>query len=100
MKYVFSPRPGAYYYRRNGKFWGRLLGTPGGVDFARAYAAIDATFGRQPLSPASPGTFFEAMAQAYLRSAEYIANLKPKTQAAYRYDIDILPHNFWPFRPD
>jgi integrase len=99
MKYAFSPRPGAYYYRRNGKYWGRLPGLPGSIEFAKAYTEIHATFARPGSTPAAPGTF-EHMAQAYMRSAEFLTNLKPKTRAAYRHDLDTLRRDFGPLRPD
>jgi integrase len=40
------------------------------------------------------------MVTSYLGSAEFIANLKPKTQAAYRADLDYLRRMFDAFRPD
>ena len=95
MKYVVETKPGHYYYRRNGRYWGRLPGVPGSTDFARAYERIHRGFGRQDACPAIPGTF-EHLVQSYLASGEFTANLKPKTQAAYRYDLDILRRMFGP----
>lgn len=44
-----------------------------------------------------PGTF-NALVVAYLQSAEYLANLKPKTQSAYRLDLDMARKVFGPHR--
>lgn len=98
MKYVNKAK-GCYYYRRNGKNWGRLPGEPGSVEFAKEYERINATFSRPGSAPSVPGTF-EHMVESYLRSAEFLKNIKPKTQAAYRYDLDLLRRDFGPFRPD
>ncbi len=97
MKYVFSPRPGVYYYRRKGRYWGRLNGEPGSVEFAQSYEVIHSTFGKGRTSAPVPGTF-DALAVAYLQSAEYLTNLKPKTQAAYRLDLDMARKVFGPHR--
>lgn len=99
MKYVKEVKPGFYYYRRNGRYWGRLPGQPGSVEFAQEYARIDATFDKDDSAPAVSGTF-AALAEAYISSAEFKTNLKAKTQAAYRYDIDILKKRFGQFRID
>lgn len=99
LKYVKEVKPGFYYYRRNGRYWGRLPGLPGSVAFATEYARIDATFVDDGPTPTVPGTF-AALAEAYLTSAEYRTNLKEKTRAAYRYDLDILRKRFGQFRTD
>jgi integrase len=98
MKYVNTDGR-AYYYRRNGRSWGRIDGAPGSVEFAASYARIHATFERPDAKVVVPGTF-AAMAAAYLGSAEFTKNLKPKTQAAYRADVDYLRRIFDAFRPD
>lgn len=98
MKYVNKAKC-CYYYRRNGKNWGRLPGEPGSIEFAMEYERINATFFRPGSAPSVPGTFAH-MVESYLCSAEFSRNLKPKTQAAYRYDLDLLRRAFGPFRPD
>lgn len=98
MKYINKSKD-CYYYRRNGKTWGKLPGQPGSSEFAKEYERINATFSNPGVSAAIPGTF-EHMAQAYLRSAEFVKNLKPNTQYAYRHDLDCLRHDFGPFRTD
>lgn len=99
MKYVHEPKPGMFYYRRNGRYWGRLPGKPGSPEFSVAYAKIDASFTTQGISPADTGTF-AAMVEAYLVSSEYRKNIKANTQSAYRADLDFLRGKVGKFRPD
>ena len=93
MKYVMEAKAGVFYYRRNGRYWGRLPGLPGSVEFATEYERINSTFSNQGSSAVIPGTFNHLVVQ-YLSSAEYTNRLKPKTQKAYRYDLDILRSAF------
>lgn len=97
MKYVTETKPGHFYYRRNGRYWGRLPGLPGSIEFATEYARLNASFADVGKTPAVPGTF-DAMVEAYLASGEYRQNLKQKTKDAYRYDLDILRTRFGKFR--
>ena len=97
MKYVNETKPGHYYYRRNGRYWGRLPGRPGSVEFAAEYARLNAGFDAPSKTPAIPDTF-DAMVEAYLSSGEYRNNLKQKTKDAYRYDLDIIRTRFGKFR--
>jgi len=97
MPYVHEPKPGIFYYRRGGRYWGRLPGAPGSVEFAREYERIHATFARVSAGPAAPGTF-DHLVQAYLASGEYLHNLKTKTKAAYKSDLDMCRKVFGPHR--
>ena len=89
VKYVVETKPGHFYYRRNGRYWGRLPGQPGSVEFAKAYAAIHVGFDRVEADYVLPGSF-AALVRDYTNSAEFRGNLKPRTQSAYRYDLDVL----------
>lgn len=89
MRYVKEGKAGAFYYRRNGRYWGRLPGKPGSTGFAEAYERIHRTFESGASAPDLHGTM-GALITAYLASAEFNQNLKPKTRVAYRYDADIL----------
>ncbi|EME71426.1 integrase [Paramagnetospirillum caucaseum] len=99
MKYITETKPGHFYYRRSGRYWGRLPGVPGSVEFATEYARLNASFDAPSKAPVVPGTF-DAVVTAYLRSGEYRKNLKEKTREAYRYDLDILRKRFGKFRID
>lgn len=98
MKYVVEVKPGFFYYRRGGRYWGRLPGVPGSVEFAREYERLNGGFSMID-EPTIPGSFGH-LAESYLASGEYQDNLKPKTRAAYRYDLDVLKRIFGQYRTD
>lgn len=89
VKYVVETKPGHFYYRRDGRYWGRLPGVPGSVEFAQAYAAIHTGFDRVEADYVLPGSF-ASLVRDYTASAEFRGNLKPRTQTSYRYDLVVL----------
>lgn len=76
-----------YYYRRDGKRWGRLRGEPGSTQWLADYHRIHATFERLP-SLAIPGTFEDAVTR-YLKSPDY-KRLAEATRKQYRIYLDRL----------
>ena len=99
LPYVAEVKPGFFYYRRGGRYWGRLPGKPGPAEFAREYERLNTSFGQAPAAPAIPGTFGH-LVESYLAGAEYRQNLKLKTREAYRYDLDTLKSVFGTARTD
>lgn len=90
MKYVTATRVRGkryYYYRRDGKTWGRLKGEPGSRQFLADYHRIDATF-RGDNRTDIPNSFADVLAQ-YLAAPEY-RDLKDTTKQSYRSVIDQM----------
>jgi integrase len=79
-----------YYYRRVGRLWGRLRGTPGSVEFAADYERAAAKFDSRQAGAdrCRPGSF-GALAAAYRGSAEY-SNLGPRTRQEYARHLGAM----------
>ncbi len=76
-----------WYYRRDGKLWGRLKGGYMDADFMRDYAAIHSTYEgnsrREGIDPMS----FAGISRQYIASSEFRL-LKPLSKKSYRLYID------------
>ena len=100
LKYVERQRVGGrtyYYYRRDGKRWGRLRGEPGSAQFLADYHRIHSGF-EGNRGPAVPNSFDDAVTQ-YLSSPEY-KGLADSTRSIYRRYLDEARKVFGPFQID
>lgn len=97
MSYVqaYKDRHGRqrYYYRRPGRQRVPLLGEPGSVEFAKAYAAARAAARLKPGQAAIiPGSFSELIADYYEGAG--FKKLKPITQKTYRNALEAFRNDF------
>ena len=77
-----------YYYRRDGRRWGRINGDPGTVEFALNYEKAVAKYEGRHADAFLPQSF-GALIHTYLCSAEY-QQLKPRTKTEYRRHLDAM----------
>lgn len=95
MKYVAPiKRRGRvyYYYRRDGKYYGRIPGAPGSIEFNRAYEKLNQGFG-EPVR-AEEGTFNAAVV-LYMESAKF-THRSASTRKTYLVQIAKLRDVFGP----
>src|SRR5262249_38302284 len=76
------------YVRRRGMPRIPLLGLPGSPEFMEAYQSAMGTAAALPKAKHGPGSF-AALCTDYFRAAAF-ANLKPRSQATYRYALAPL----------
>jgi integrase len=97
MKYIVEiKRRGRvyYYYRRDGRYWGRLPGEPGSAKFSRAYEALNNNGWDE--SPAEADTFNAAIV-LYIESAKFQAR-PASTKKTYLVQIAKVRDVFGPVK--
>jgi len=90
MKYIHPVKAKGktyYYYRRDGKSYGRLPGMPGSLKFAARYDEINASFG--DFSGEIIAGTVRALVASYLETPEYL-QLSEASRRNYRYYCDLI----------
>lgn len=80
------------YYRRDGKRWAKLDGTPGTIEFALSYDKAQAKYEGRNADRHVPGSL-NALIAVYKGSTDY-KDLGANTKATYNYQLKALGEKF------